>query len=123
MMHDSFHIEVGARLSPFLRREFLNPAFKNLRYVEIFSNTGALDAPPAADHMLLYDLVQKALLRGRSPFVGYAVEKHLIGAYDRAQNPALHDHTDRGMVAAVPLCRRAVRSGHLVQAIIADWFQ
>ena len=84
MMHDSFQIEVGARLSPFLRREYTNPAFKNLRYVEVFSNTGALDAPPAADHMLLYDLVQKALLRGRSPFVGYAVEKHLIGAYGAA---------------------------------------
>jgi hypothetical protein len=77
-------IEIGARLSPFLRREFANPAIENLRHVEVFANTGALVAPPADDHLLLYDLIQKALLRGRSPFVSYAVEKQLIGAHGTA---------------------------------------
>ncbi len=76
-----FHIEVGARLSPFLGRAFNNPAFEKLRHVEVFSNAGALNATPASDHLLLYDLIQKALVRGHSPFTSYAVERQLIAAY------------------------------------------
>ena len=65
-------------------RAFNNPAFEQLRHVEVFSNTGALNSPPASDHLLLYDLVQKALVQGRSPFTSYAVERQLIAAYGAA---------------------------------------
>jgi ATP-dependent DNA helicase RecQ len=79
-MHSHF-IEIGARLSPFLRREFTNPAFELLRHVEVFSNQESLTATPADDVLLIHDLVQKALFRGRSPFTPYEVEKLLIDRF------------------------------------------
>lgn len=77
----SFFIEIGARLSPFLRREFTNPAFENLRHVEVFTSAEALAVAPSEDTLLLHDLVQKALFRGRSPFTSYEIEKLLIGEF------------------------------------------
>ena len=115
------HIEIGGKLSLFLKPKFQNPVIDNLRFVEVLTSAKGLPSNLPKEHVFLYDVILKLLQRGNNPFPSYVIEKKIIHAYGQVLGLTEKEQGEGATAIEYEYSNELIKRYNSFSAVLSAW--